>query len=164
MVYCPNSFIKHYMLSAFLSTFQIILKNSIMLLTLPPYSPQNTYTDFQTHTHTHTHTHSCLLIESQEKPILISFHFYYLFQRSKHKLSSNQLLGVRTGRNIRNYIIQFLILSVRKLKSRVINQSFTQPWNHHTKDGIHITHLPKCFPLYHYSKRSLCYRMCIETT
>ena len=158
-VYCPNSFMKHYMLSAFLSTFQIILKNSIMLLTLPPYSPQNTYTDFQTHTHT-----AVCLLSHRKKTILISFHFYYLFQRSKHKLSSNQLLGVRTGRNIINYIIQFLILGVRKLKSRVINQSFTQPWNHHTKDGIHITHLPKCFPLYHYSKRSLCYRKCIETT
>lgn len=73
------------------------------------------------------------------------------------------ILGVRTGRNIRNDITQFLILGVRKLKSRAINQSVKRSWNHRTKSGIRIAHLPSQ-SAFHYSKRSLCYRNFIEPT
>ena len=148
-----------------------------MLLNTPSlFFPKQIYrlshTHTQTHTHTHTHTPgrkssptiiAVYLFSHRKNTVLTSFHFYYLFQRSKRKPSSNNLLGVRTGRNIRNCINQFLISGVRKLKSRVMTQSLTQSWNHHTKDGIHIAHLPSQ-SAFHYSKRPLCYRKYIEIT
>ena len=146
-----------------------------MLLNTPSlFFPKQIYRLSHTHRQTHTHTHTpgrkssptiiaVYLFSHRKNTVLTSFHFYYLFQRSKRKPSSNNLLGVRTGRNIRNCINQFLISGVRKLKSRVMTQSLTQSWNHHTKDGIHIAHLPSQ-SAFHYSKRPLCYRKYIEIT
>ena len=135
-VYCPNSFIKHYMLSAFLSTSQITLKNSIMLLNTPSlFFPKHIYRLSHIHTHTHTHTTgrksspiiiAVYLFSRRKNTVLTSFHFHYLFQRSRRKPSSDNLLGVRTGRNIRNCITLFLISGVRNTEIQS-NSSITYP-------------------------------------